>query len=141
MTNLGEKPRKTGKERRSQRVYIGVDVAVRWDGVPAVFPPNLTRTIAVSPHGALLSLSAKVTIGQRLMLKNIGTQEESPCRVVGMSLHEKAPAVAVDFTEPCPRFWRIAFPPENWTTRSPEAKGHTPQLVPRPRSDPHSRIP
>jgi hypothetical protein len=126
MNNVDLQPGKIGNARRSQRVYVGVDVAVRWYGVPT---PTLTRTIVVNAHGALLSLSEKAGIGQQLMLKNVRTQEELPCRVASVSVHETIPAIAVEFTEPAPRFWRIAFPPEDWTPRSPEAKGHT---VPRP---------
>ena len=33
--------------------------------------------------------------------------------------------VGVDFMNPCPRFWRISFPPPDWTSQSPDAKGIT----------------
>jgi len=39
--------------------------------------------------------------------------------------------VGIEFLEPSPRFWRIAFPPEDWSARSPEAKGFvTPPVSP-----------
>ena len=37
--------------------------------------------------------------------------------------------VGIEFPEPSPRFWRIAFPPEDWSARSPEAKGFVTQPV------------
>ena len=94
-------------------------------------PPRIAHTIVVNAHGVLISLDANVTVGQVLVLKNLQTQEESPCRVVDLSIHDKKSAVAVEFLEPAPRFWRIAFPPEDWTPRNPEAKGHRPNLVHR----------
>jgi hypothetical protein len=30
--------------------------------------------------------------------------------------------VGIEFLEPAPRFWHIAFPPEDWNLNSPEAK-------------------
>ena|SRR5205809_4627540 len=84
-----------------------------------------TRTVTVNAHGAMVLLGLKVLIGQLLTLRNSRTGEEVACRVVYVSPHESEKRqVGVDFMEPCPRFWRISFPPANWTTRSPEAKGN-----------------
>jgi hypothetical protein len=33
--------------------------------------------------------------------------------------------VGLDFVKASPGFWRISFPPPDWTTESPEAKGST----------------
>jgi hypothetical protein len=33
--------------------------------------------------------------------------------------------VGIEFDEPAPRFWRVAFPPEDWSPHSPEAKRRT----------------
>ncbi len=30
--------------------------------------------------------------------------------------------IGLEFTTPCPIFWRVAFPPEDWTSKSPEAR-------------------
>src|SRR5438046_1077385 len=83
-----------------------------------------TRTVTVNAHGAMILLGLKVSIGQLLTLRNSTTGEEIACRVVYVSPHESEKRqVGVDFIEPCPRFWRISFPPSDWTTRSPRASG------------------
>jgi hypothetical protein len=35
---------------------------------------------------------------------------------------EAGAEVGIELQKPSPRFWRVAFPPEDWSTRSPEAK-------------------
>jgi len=30
--------------------------------------------------------------------------------------------IGLEFTAPRPTFWRVAFPPEDWTPKSPEAR-------------------
>jgi hypothetical protein len=30
--------------------------------------------------------------------------------------------IGLEFTSPHPTFWRVAFPPEDWTPRHPEAR-------------------
>jgi hypothetical protein len=87
-----------------------------------------TRTVIVNAHGAMILLGLKVSIGQLLTLRNSRTGEEVACRVVYVSPHESEKRqVGVDFMKPCPRFWRIAFPPPDWTTQSSEAKANTNQ--------------
>src|SRR5258707_15030168 len=48
-------------------------------------------------------------------------------RAVSSGLRQPSPwgEVGVDFMKPCLRFWRISFPPADWTNRAPEAKGNT----------------
>jgi hypothetical protein len=87
-----------------------------------------THTITVNAHGAMILLASKVLIGQLLSLRSARTGEEIACRVVYVSPHESEKRqVGVDFMKPCPRFWRISFPPPDWTTQSPEAKGNASQ--------------
>jgi hypothetical protein len=82
-----------------------------------------TKTVTVNAHGASIMLGLKVSVGQILMLRNSGTGEEVSCRVVYLSPHQSEKReVGVDFMKPCPGFWRISFPPSDWTMRSPEAK-------------------
>jgi hypothetical protein len=113
-------------QRRSQRVMIKVSVMVLAEGADKKSVSEETRTVTVNAHGAMILLGLKVSIGQLLTLRNSRTGEEIACRVVYLSPHEaEKRQVGVDFMEPCPRFWRISFPPPDWTTRSPEAKGNT----------------
>ena len=115
-------------QRRSQRVTIKVSVLVLAEGAENKPVSEETRTVTVNAHGAMVLLGLKVSIGQLLTLRNSRTGEEVACRVVYLSPHESEKRqVGVDFMEPCPRFWRISFPPPDWTTRSPEAKGNPSQ--------------
>src|SRR5258708_38917007 len=72
----------------------------------------------------MILLGLKVSVGQLLTLRNSTTGEEAACPVVYVSPHEsEKQQVGIDFMKPCPRFWRISFPPPDWPTQSPEAKG------------------
>jgi hypothetical protein len=82
-----------------------------------------TRTIVVNAYGALLSLRESVMGRQILTLKNVATLENTNSTVVDVfSGQEGVPEVAIEFAAPCPRFWRVTFPPVDWSPRSPEAK-------------------
>ena len=111
--------------RRSQRVIVKVSVMILAEGADNKPVSEETRTVTVNAHGAMILLGLKVSIGQLLTLRNSRTAEEVACRVVYVSPHESEKRqVGVDFINPCPRFWRISFPPSDWSTRSPEAKGN-----------------
>ena len=112
--------------RRSQRVILKVSVMVLAEGADNKSISEETRTVTVNAHGAMILLGLKASIGRLLTLRNSRTGEEIACKVVYVSAHESEKRqVGVDFMNPCPRFWHISFPPPNWTTRSPEAKGNT----------------
>ena len=112
--------------RRSQRVMLKVSVVVLARGADNKPVSEETRTITVNAHGAMILLSLKVSIGQALMLRNLRTGEEVSCRVVYLNPYQSEKReVGVEFIKPFPRFWHISFPPADWTTRSPEAKGST----------------
>jgi len=82
-----------------------------------------TRTMAIQAAWTI-----KVSIGQMLTLRNLRTREEVLCRVVYISPFEsELREVGIDFVKPSPGFWHISFPPPDWTTQSPEAKGSTKQ--------------
>jgi len=111
-------------QRRSQRVVVKVSVTVLAKGADNKAFSEEPHTVTVNAHGAMILLGLKVSIGQLLTLRNSRTVEEVACRVVYVSPHEtEKRQVGVDFMEPCPRFWRISFPPPDWTTQSPDAKG------------------
>jgi hypothetical protein len=82
-----------------------------------------TKTEVVSAHGALILLQEPVCAGQELTLRNIPTSEEIDCTVVECNPGQAGVAeVGLQFKRPSPRFWRVAFPPSDWSSRSPEAK-------------------
>src|SRR6266853_4850018 len=115
-------------QRRSQRVILKVTVVVLAHGADNKLVSEVTRTVTVNAHGARVVLRLKVSIGQLLTLRHSGTGEEVSCRVVYLSPHQaEKREVGVELMKPSPGFWRISFPPPDWTTRSPEAKGSTSQ--------------
>ncbi len=97
-----------------------------------------TRTSVVNAHGALILLAEEVTRGQLVTIRNVKSGEELQGEVVEIAESRAGKSeVAVEFLEPSPRFWRIAFPPEDWSARSPEAKG----FVTQPAAPLKARVP
>lgn len=114
--------------RRSQRVCLNLPIVVFREGPGKNVASEETNTLIVNAHGALLRLALTVEIGQLLRIKNIRTQEELVCRVITFEPRSSGKAqVGVEFEHASPRFWRIAFPPSDWSSRSPEAKAPTQQ--------------
>jgi hypothetical protein len=114
---------KSDAQRRSQRVMLKVSVVVLAQGPDNKPVSEVTRTVTVNAHGAKVLMRVKVSIGQLLTLRNSRTEEQVLCRVAFISPHQaEEREVGLDFMKPCPGFWRISFPPPDWTIRSPEAK-------------------
>jgi hypothetical protein len=109
------------EKRRSQRLALSVPVvAYRSQKLGLPFSEG-TRTLMVSAHGALISLDAKVVADQRLVLKHALSGEEQECRVVFTEKKLMGPTeVGIEFRQPAPNFWHIAFPPSDWTSPAPE---------------------
>lgn len=123
MSGLPSRPSSFVNQRRSQRVLLAVPLEVSGKQSNNVSFTERTTTIIVNSHGALLHLQAPVVCGQSLTLKHARTEEESRCTVVDIfSGQNGISEVAVEFPEPCPRFWRVTFPPVDWSPRSAEAK-------------------
>ena len=130
MNPLDPQPVKAGSLRRSQRVCLRMGVVVVRKDPGKTQSSEETHTLIVNAHGALILLSMSVQIGHALTLKNVKTQEELSCRVVHIGSHQSGKTeVGIQFDQPAPRFWRIAFPPPDWSPRSPEAKSATPQIA------------
>jgi len=109
--------------RRSQRVLM--QVGVRICGTDPQGKPfeEQAVTLAINAHGALISLKHRLTNGSKVNLKHNMTEEEQDCHVVFLGpVREGKAEVGLEFSEPRPIFWRVAFPPEDWTPRSPEAR-------------------
>ena len=75
-----------------------------------------TRTTVVSAHGALLILATTTEIEPSIHMINKKTGTEVQCRVVYQKRIESGKAeLGIEFVDPQPRFWGIAFPPEDWS--------------------------
>jgi hypothetical protein len=109
--------------RRSQRVLMQVRVRIR--GTDAQGKPfeEESDTLAINAHGALIALKSRITSGSKLKMQHKMTEEEQDCNVVflGPVRDEKA-EIGLEFSAPRPTFWRVSFPPEDWTPKHPEAR-------------------
>jgi hypothetical protein len=110
-------------QRRSQRILLSVQLEVSGERANGSAFSENTATLVVNAHGALIQLREPAVVGQSLLMKNIVTAESVSCvvRDVGTA-SAGVTEVGVEFAEPRPRFWRVTFPPPDWSPRSPEAK-------------------
>ncbi len=123
LSTIGVRPGTTPSQRRSQRIFLCVGIIVRGKKADGAAFSERTRTEVVSAHVALILLREPVCAGQELTVRNIPTSEEIPCTVIECNPGQAGVAeVGVQFVHPSPRFWRVAFPPSDWSSRSPEAK-------------------
>lgn len=103
---------KSGFERRrSQRILLRVPVRLycNVDNQP-VYYETLTET--VSGHGALIDVEKLLPVGTKLIITNLTTEQDLPCKVVFQGANREGQnQIAVEFLEACPRFWRVNFPP------------------------------
>jgi hypothetical protein len=77
----------------------------------------------VNAHGAAILLQHAVSLGASLKITNLKTGETSLATAVDIPTGAEAGAeVGIELQKPSPRFWRVTFPPEDWSTRSSEAK-------------------
>jgi hypothetical protein len=116
-------PTHPGSKRRSQRVLM--QVPVRLYGLDSQGRPfdEETETLAINAHGALVLLQARLTSGSMLNLQHKRTTEEQECSVVFLGpVRGNKAEIGLEFSAPRPQFWRVAFPPEDWSPKSPESR-------------------
>jgi hypothetical protein len=91
-----------------------------------------TETLAINAHGALVLLSARLTSGSVVQMKHNKTEEEQECHVAFLGPVRGGRAeIGLEFSQPRPTFWRVAFPPEDWSPKSPEARTISQTRVPK----------
>jgi hypothetical protein len=116
-------PKYTGARRRSQRVLMQVGIRIRGTDAQGKDFEELTETLAINAHGALVLLAARVISGSKILLRHNKTEEEQECQVVFLGPVRGGKAeIGFEFSSPRPTFWRVAFPPEDWSPRHPEAR-------------------
>jgi len=112
--------------RRSQRVLLRMPILVIARGAGTEHFSENTFTSSVNAHGALIFLSLKVEFGQKILIKNPETDEEQFVRVVRVNpTPDGRTEVGIEFLRPAPKFWRIAFPPDDWIPHAPEITADT----------------
>jgi len=113
----------SGVRRRSQRVLMQVGVRVRGKDAQGKDFEEMSETLAINAHGALVLLNARVMSGGVIHMKHNKTGEEQECHVAFLGPVRGGKAeIGVEFVTPSPNFWRVAFPPEDWSPKSPEAR-------------------
>ena len=82
-----------------------------------------TATLAINAHGALVMMQARVTSGSKVQVQHNLTKEEQECHVAFLGPVRSGKAeVGLEFSDARPSFWRVAFPPEDWSPKHPEAR-------------------
>jgi len=123
MAEVSHTPSNAGARRRSQRVLMQVAVRIHGLDTQGNKFEEETETLAINAHGALVLLGARLISGSKIQLQHKLTQEEQECHVVFLGPVRGGKAeIGLEFSAPRPSFWRVAFPPEDWTPRSPEAR-------------------
>jgi hypothetical protein len=138
MSTPNIRPTQTANQRRSQRILLAVPLRVTGKRMNGTAFAEHTKTLIVNAHGAMLQLQEPVQEAQVLNIRNVATGEELPCKVVDLSPGAGGIGeIGVEFAQPNARFWRVSFPPADWSTRSPEAK----RFASNPNTGPPARDP
>lgn len=126
MSQLTHTSAHAGARRRSQRVLMQVGVRIRGKDALGKDFEEFTETLAINAHGALVLLTSRVVSGAIVLMKHNKTEEEQECHVAFLGPVRGGKAeIGVEFTTPHPTFWRVAFPPEDWSPKNPEARTAT----------------
>jgi hypothetical protein len=112
--------------RRTQRVFLRLPILVIARGPDQQHVSENAFTTNVNVHGALILLSMRVEAGQKILIRHTETLEEQFVRVVHVTpAAEGKSEVGIEFLKPAPEFWRISFPPDDWTPQDPEITADT----------------
>ena len=126
MTPLPSNPAPIHNRRRSQRVLLRLPLLVIARGPDKQHVSENAFTTNVSAHGAMLLLSMRVEGGQKILIRNPDTLEEQFVKVIHITpAAEGKSEIGVEFLKAAPKFWRISFPPDDWTPHDPEITADT----------------
>jgi len=95
----------TEERRRGNRRAMRVPLFVYGYSKEKVPFLEATDSVGVSDNGALLILSAEVTIGQKLVLLNRLNGMEQECTVVRVGQRRYKMPIGVRFSQSSPEFW------------------------------------
>ena len=108
----------TGR-RRSQRLFLQVRVVIEGTLSNKSAVSEETHTTVVNAHGALIEMNAAFEQGQTVLLRNLRTNESVDCivKLVTPAGPGKFNS-ALEFKVPKADFWRISFPPDDWSAKN-----------------------
>lgn len=95
---------------RNQRLRLELPVFVYSRSTDLEPLHEMARSLVVYARGGVLILGATVRLGQELLLVNPRSEAQAACRIAGFE--PCPPMVRLEFTQPVPGFWGVAFPPE-----------------------------
>jgi PilZ domain len=102
-------------KRRSERVLLDVPIIVRGQAADKQPFREEAFTLTVSAHGALMLLSSRVELGQKLVLRKAKTAVECEANVAFLGPpYAGLSTVGVEFERPSPEFWPVLTPPADW---------------------------
>lgn len=134
MVTTPHSPSHASPRRRSQRVLMQVAVRIRGNDVQGKAFEEEAVTLAINAHGALVQVQARLTSGSKVLMQHKHTEEEQECSVVFLGPVRSGKAeIGLEFSAACPTFWRVAFPPEDWTPKHPDARTAISTSVPGPK--------
>ena len=106
-------PRHIPEQRRAPRVPASMPVLLYGHLVDEPFQEH-TETIDVGSHGVLVPISTEITCAQKLILTNLQTNDELPCRVARLVRTQQGRMLAgLEFLQPAPNFWGESLPMYN----------------------------
>jgi hypothetical protein len=109
--------------RRSRRLKLRIPVLVRMQNSSKQSVSELTHTIIVNSHGALLLLANPVAVNQIIRVENSTTREELLCRVTSLGTNFMGKTqVGVEFICPAPEFWRDESKPGDTKKLEPKRR-------------------
>lgn len=95
-------------------MLLRVPIHVRWVPQGDTAIAEVTSTLVVNAHGALILLAMKVKAGARVFVRN-SAHDENECRVVRVQEKPEGKSeVGLEFLRSDPKFWGLAFPPDDW---------------------------
>ena len=126
MTTLPSNPAPAHNRRRTQRVFLRLPILLIARGSDNQHVSENAFTTNVSAHGALILMSMRLELGQKILVRNTETLEEQFGRIVHVTpATDGKTEVGIEFLKPAPKFWRISFPPDDWTPHDSEITADT----------------
>lgn len=111
----------TDNKRRSERILSQAPLVVNGNPAGRSRFVERTRASVVNAHGALISLTAPVTLRQKLCLQNPQSLLKQECSVVYLGEKQGGRAeIGVEFDKAAPQFWGMEKMPESWKAFLPK---------------------